>query len=172
MGIDTQLLEGLRGLVIFDIAEQEFCSDINNVLAIIRINEAKFWNVERFLTDIEFNKVVFRVVDIHGIYGFNPVRITDSTRIMLFELFGKKFCFIVDRVIEMLTTDRIFIEKSLDIVQDTDKGHSRGILKYQKRNIFIPNFEKICKDLNSIAGLVMPPVLEKELFHRKSMRSL
>jgi chemotaxis signal transduction protein len=147
MNIYEGPVEGIKGLLIYKIDHTEYCSDIQNVAAIIRTDEVKQFTNQNYLSQIEFDHSVFSIIDMHKIYETKPLKQTNSNRLILHEIYGKNFCFFVDKVLEILSTDRLFMEKSMDFLPCTGKSLIRYILKYQKRNIFFPDFEKITKSL-------------------------
>ena len=147
MNIYEGPVEGIKGLLIYKIDQTEYCSDIQSVAAIIKTNEIKQSTKQNYLSRIEFDHSVFSIIDMHKIYETKPLKQTDSNRLILHEIYGKNFCFFVDKVLEILSTDRLFMEKSMDLLPYSGKNLIRYILKYQKRNIFFPDFEKITKSL-------------------------
>ena len=147
MNVYQGSIEGIKGVLIYKIDGTEYCSDIQNVAAIMRIDEVKQHTNQNYLSQIEFDHSVFSIIDLHKIYITKPLKQTDSIRIILHEMFGKNFCFFVDKVIEILSTDRLFMENSIDLLPYSGKSFIKYILKYQKRNIFIPDFEKITRRL-------------------------
>ena len=148
MSINLENLRNVRGLIIFEIFEWEFCADIQNIVAIIKPVECQKLYLRNMLTALEFKEMKFSIVDLKNkIFGIKPNEFGDDGRVILFEMFGKRFCFFVRSVIEILTTDRIFIEKSLDFIPVSDKKYIRSHLKYQDRIIHIPDFETLVKEL-------------------------
>jgi len=147
MNIYEGPIEGVKGLLIYKIDDKEYCSDIQNIAAIIKNDEIKQQTKQSYLSQIEFDHSVFSIIDLHKIYKTKPLKQTDSIRIILHEMFGKNFCFFVDKVMEILSTDRLFMENSIDLLPYSGKSFIKYILKYQKRNIFIPDFENITKRL-------------------------
>ncbi len=149
-------LEGIKGLLIYKIADMEFCSDVKNIVAILRPDEIVQMKNQNKLHQILFNQLIFKTIDLHKIFGMKPVKMNNNIRIILHEMYGKRFCFLVDSVIEILTTDRMFIDNSLDLIPYSDKNFIKSILKYQNRKIYLPDFEKVTKELNIIAGELQP----------------
>jgi len=149
-------LEGIKGLLIYQIANMEFCSDVKNIAAILRMDEVEKLKKHNSLHQILYHQSIFKTIDLHKIYGLKPIKTTKNIRIILLELFGKRFCFMVDNVIEILTTDSMFIDNSLDLIPYSDKSFIKSILKYQNRKIYLPDFEKITKELDKITGVLQP----------------
>ena len=149
-------LEGIKGLLIYKIADMEFCSDVKDIVAILKPDEIVQMKNQNKLHQILFNQSIFEAIDLHKIYGMKQVIMTDNIRIILHEMFGSRFCFFVDNVIEILTTDRMFIDNKLDLIPYSDKSFIKSILKYQNRNIYLPDFEKITKELDKITGVLQP----------------
>ncbi len=148
-GIYHEQLKEFEGLVIFEIANFEYCSDIKNVAAILDNNEISRLN-QHDLKIIEYHKLNFNIVDLHGLYNNTPIKKSVKTRLILCEMFNKRFCFYVDCVKEIISIDKIFFEKSLKIINYSVKNFIKFKLKYQDRVIFIPDFEKISNYINEL----------------------
>lgn len=170
MSLNIHSIKSLNSLVIFNINDQEFCSDIKFVSGIIKFNEAKLFVENAILTELTYNNYAYKVVDIHGLYGRKPFELTDSSRIILIEMFGVKFCVFSDRVIEILTTDRILMEESLDFISDKSNKYSRSIIMYRQRSLFYPDFEKIAKDVDIIAGIEISSFASSNLFSQLDLK--
>jgi len=149
-------LEGIKGLLIYEIADMEFCSDVKNIVAIIKMEEVEQLKKYNSLHQILYHQSVFITIDLRKIYGLKPNKLTKNIRIILHEMFGKRFCFLADNVIEILTTDSMFIDTSLDLIPYSDKNFIKNILKYHNRRIYLPDFEKITKELHKITGVLQP----------------
>lgn len=150
MKINLDTLKGIKGLIIFEISGWEFYTDIQNIVAILKPEECNTNTSTEKRWEIEFKGMKFNLVDLRNkIFGFNQKTPEDEKRIILVEMFGKSFCFFVKNVVELLTTDRIFIEKSLDLIPVSDKRYIRSLLKFQGRTIYFPDFELLAKELES-----------------------
>ena len=147
MDIDEEPIEGIKGLLIYKIDSDEYCADIRNVIAIVEADLVK-QNIKNNISNhIEYNHHIFTMIDLHKIFKKNPIKHTKNIRIIMHEMYGKRYCFFVDKVLEILSIDNIFFEKSLDILPCTRKNFIKYILRFQERDILIPDFEKITKSL-------------------------
>jgi|YelNatPaOPRAMG01_1025707.scaffolds.fasta_scaffold00839_5 chemotaxis signal transduction protein len=156
MGIYQKQFNEIKGLLIYEMGDMEFCSDVKDVVAVVKTNEVKRLAQLDYTSRIEYNKMSFRLIDLHKIYGLKSLKISKDMRIILHEMYGKRFCFRVDRVKEILTTDIIFIEKSLDIIPSRGKKFINSILIYKDRKIYIPGFEQISKELENLSSPLQP----------------
>ena len=148
MNINLDTLEGIRGLIIFNISGLEFCADIQNIVAIVKPEESRQLFSENKFKAIEFKGMRFNFVDLRNkMFGFKQKDSKNENRIILMEMFGKLFGFFVRNVVDLLTTDRIFIEKSLDLIPVSDKRYIRSLLKYQGRTIHLPDYELLAKEV-------------------------
>ena len=150
MNIYDGPIEGIKGLLIYKIDEIEYCSDIQNIAAIIRTEEVKQNTRQNYLSQIGHNHSFYSIIDLHKIYKSKPIKQTNSIRIILHEMFGKYFCFFADEVMEILSTDKIFLEKSIDLIPYSGESMIKYIFQYQNRNIYIPDFESITKSLHKL----------------------
>ena len=147
MNIYEDLIEGIKGVLIYKIGDAEYCTDIQYIAAVKRIDEIKQNAGQNYISQIEYNQSAFSIIDLHNIYKTNPLKQTNNIRIIMQEMFGKNFCFFADRVLEILSTDKIFMEKTMDLLPYSGKNFIKYILKYQNRDILFPDFEKITKSL-------------------------
>jgi len=145
MGIYQGSFEGIEGLLIYKIADSEYCSDIFNIIGVLRKEDIFLSRNENNFIQAIFNNLSYQIIDLHRTYEINSIKESDEVRILLHEIFGKRFCFFVDHVIEIISTDSIFVEKSLDLIPYSGQKPIKYILKYQNRDIFIPDFEVITK---------------------------
>ncbi len=156
MDIYQKPLDGFKGLLIYEIANLQFCSDVNNIAAILKREEVNQLSEQNNLNHVLYYEFEFRKIDLHKIYDLKPKRESKNNRIIFHEMFGKRFCFPVDSVIEILTMDIMFIDKLLDLIPYSNKDYIGSILKYQNREIYLPDFGKITKELDKIAGYAQP----------------
>lgn len=154
MTISNDILETLKGLVIFKINNEEYCFDIRNISAILKpyeIDKNSALKPEK-QPCISFADEKFIMVDMHEIFGVRYSGINSDTRVILIEIFDKKIAFWVDKVKEIVTLDRIFIEKSLRYKPYNNNSFISGILEIQDRKIKMPNFNKIANELKQLSG--------------------
>ena len=152
MGIYQKQFNEIKGLLIYEMGDMEFCSDVKDIVAVVKTNEVRQLIKQDSSSSIEYNKMEFKLIDLHKIYGLRPLNASKDVRVIFHEMYGKRFCFKVDLVKEILTTDIIFIEKSLDIIPSKEKNYINSILKYKSRKIYIPGFEQISKELEKLSN--------------------
>jgi chemotaxis signal transduction protein len=150
MNIYDGPIEGIKGVLIYKIGESEFCTDIQYIAAVKRIDEIKQNAGQNYISQIEYNQSVFSIIDLHKIYKVKPIKQTVSSMIILHEMYGKNFCFFVDMVIEIISTDKFFLEDSTDLIPYPGDSMIKYILKFQKREIYMPDFERITKSLHKL----------------------
>jgi chemotaxis signal transduction protein len=153
MTINQENLKGLNGLLIFEISKQEFCIDIQIVSDIILAKDVKikintFNEATIYLDDLEY-----KVIQLHRLLGYPEMDIINGCRAILVDVFGKRIAFLVDKVVEIVTTDKIFVENSLDLKLLNNKKYLSGVLKFQDRQILIPDLERISKELTKLANI-------------------
>ena len=150
MMVNIDSFIGISGLLIFKINNQEYCADMKNISAIINLSEFALLSKNNLTNEIEFAGLSFKMIDIHKMLSYNAARIRNCARIILFEFYSKKFGFLADKVSEIITTDRMFMDKSVDIIMNNDKEYIKSILIYENRRILLFDFERISKTLNSL----------------------
>jgi chemotaxis signal transduction protein len=142
--IDHYLIsESLTGLVVFEISEMEFCTDIKNVSAIINpneLNQPSLFNSKD--PQIQINDLIIPIIDIHKFFGVEHKSKSKDNRIVLVEIQDKVFGFFVECVKEIFSMSRGFKSK-LKFSTGFDNDYLLGKLNYESRQLLIPDFDKI-----------------------------
>lgn len=146
--IDYHLIsESLTGLVVFEISETEFCTDIKNVSAIINPNEINqpglFDSKE---PKIQINDLTIPIINIHKLFGVEQKSKSKDNRIILVEYQDKVFGFFVERVKEIFSMSKGFKNK-LKFSTGYENDFLLGKLSYENRQLLIPDFNKISSDI-------------------------
>ncbi len=148
MNQDT--LDAIEGLLIFDIGNKVFCADTINLDAIIKINDIRFNYKNNFKNEVYYEGQSFRIIDINETLKIPMTGFTNNSRIILFETLGKMFGFMVDKIIEIVTTDSIFRKKYLKLIPTINEKYISGELSLQKRNISLLDLERISSELKTL----------------------
>lgn len=156
MGMIQDSIEELHGLLIYEINGEKFCSDIKEISTILKPSEANLKLRSAIESYVLFDEFEYKLINIHKMLKFNSPKVMKCSKLILFEVFGKRFGFIVDKIIELVTTEKLFVEKSLDLIPHSDKNFISSILKFQNRIIYMIDFEKITKELEKLSGLLQP----------------
>lgn len=167
MELNQSLLLGVEGLLIFEINEQEYCSDMKYVTSILNLNEILSDSKKAPKTEIHVHGGAYRFINIIKILNYEDIKPREEARIILFEMFQRKFGFIVNKVNEILTTEEIFINKSLDLVLGSKKKFIKGYLIFENRKILLIDFESITKDLDNLMSV---DILDSLYYKRNSYR--
>lgn len=154
MSINQETLKGIQGLLVFKINDKEYCSDIKNISAVLKLRDAFGGQSNRNNGILYYNDLSFNILDMHKILKINKVEKSTNSRIILFETFCKRFGFLIDKIIEIITTDSIFLENSLDLFPASNKEFISGELIIQDRTIFFMDFEKLSKELKNLEVLI------------------
>jgi purine-binding chemotaxis protein CheW len=142
--IDQFLIsESLTGLVVFEISEIEFCTDIKNVSAIINPNELNQPNLFASKDPkIQINDLIIPIINIHKFFSIEHKSKSKDNRIVLLEIQDKVFGFFVDRVKEIFSMSKGFKSK-LKFSNSNENDYLLGKLNYESRQLLIPDFGKI-----------------------------
>lgn len=142
-------LSGNNGLLIFEINNFEFCIGLHGVKDIIKFTEADPVSRDRVTSEIIAGDARYTLVNIHGLLEFPTVYFGSDSRLILIDVFTKRFGFIVDKVIEIISTDGLFGDDALDYaIPEENKQRFNGVLKYHNRRIIVLNLEKITRDFD------------------------
>ena len=142
--IDHYLIsESLTGLVVFEISEMEFCTDIKNVSAIINANEINQPSLFAAKDPkIQINDLIIPIINIHNYFGVEHKAKSKDNRIVLVEIQDKVFGFLVERVKEIFSMSKGFKNK-LKFSTGYENDYLLGKLIYEGRQFLIPDFSKI-----------------------------
>jgi purine-binding chemotaxis protein CheW len=135
--------ESLTGLVVFEISDMEFCTDIKNVSAIINPDELNQPSLFA-ATDpkIQINDLIIPIIDIHKFFGVEHKSKSKDNRIVLVEINDKVFGFLVESVKEIFSMSKGFKSK-LKYSNGYENDYLLGKLDYESRRLLIPDFSKI-----------------------------
>lgn len=163
MDINRGLTLGVDGLLVFEINNQEFCSDMRFVTAILSLKEAASNSSKTLKSKVKFNGDNYRLINIYKILNYNAVKQKSDMRIILFDIFQNKFGFMVDKVSEILTTEKIFINKSLDMILSSKIKFIKGYLIFENRKILLLDFERITKELPKLSPINNYKIIGKRI---------
>ena len=143
----TSIVDNLTGLVIFEINNNEYCIDINDVSAIINPNELEEGiNLNPVETKkIQVDELLIPIVDLYKFGGMGQVglNLNKDTRILIIEIIDKKIGFFVDRIKEIITIDVEFRTNALKFLPEKENSYLIGKLKYEGRQLRFPDLNKI-----------------------------
>ncbi len=140
-------VESLTGLVIFEINNDEYCLDINDISAIINPNELEeSISLKPFESNkIKIDEFLIPIVD-HKVFGGIEnanLKIDKDTRILILELTDKKVGFYVDKIKEIITIDVEFKTNALKFLPETSNSFLIGKLKYEGRQLSFPDVNRL-----------------------------
>ena len=161
MDISKDSLWGIQGLLILKINNKEYCSDIKNVSVVLNLDEETLHSYSPKEGILFYRNGKFKLLDINGILNAGKGRTSHSSKIILFETFGSHFGFLADEILEIVTIDTLFIEKSLDFIPYPDNGFINGELIMQGRKIYFFDFNKFSRDLVNLKILEVSALPEK-----------
>ena len=138
-----------RGLIIFNLCNNEFCIDINDVIATIKLDGTVNYPNQFLYPDSRFcyNEINFLTINMHKYFGLELENLKPNSRIMLLEYNKLQVGFIVDDVVEMLTIDNNLIN-NLDYNNEDGYSYLKGILRFNGRKLMVPDLDKIFTRLN------------------------
>jgi chemotaxis signal transduction protein len=142
-------IENISGLLIFQIGELEFCTDLKLISAIMKPDEVKTNRSGNRLTH-EFSERKYMTIDFAAYYSLMSDKTLDSCRILFLEVYGQKISFFVDKVLEIISLDKIFIEESVGMELLTDRDYLSYIMSIQDDKFYFPDYDRIAKEVHSI----------------------
>lgn len=145
-------IENISGLLIFQIGEIEFCTDLKLISAIMKPDEVKTDRSGNRLTH-EFSERKYMTIDFASYYSLIPDKTLGSCRVLLLEVYGQKISFFVDKVLEIISLDKIFIEESVEMELLNDRDYLSYIMSIQGNRIYFPDYDRIAKEVHSVSVL-------------------
>jgi purine-binding chemotaxis protein CheW len=140
----SALIETMTGLVIFEIGGLEFCADIRHISAIINPSELK--QEENLAADknshISINNLDIPLIPLQKYFNLEMKPKNEDQRVLIVEPDDILFGFFVERVKEIFTMSREFKDK-LIFSPGRDNEYLSGILNYEGRKLYMPDFTKI-----------------------------
>jgi chemotaxis signal transduction protein len=152
-GADLCRTNAINGLLVFNYSEDEFCIDLGSLIEVKNVDDVKIKVKKNREAVILLDEKEYKVIQLHKILGYLDLTTSAKSRIIFIDIFDKKIAFAVERINEILATEFLFIEDNLSMEFNSFKKYIKSVIKFQGRNLFTPDFEKICKDLNQLATI-------------------
>ncbi|HKI78844.1 MAG TPA: chemotaxis protein CheW [Ignavibacteriaceae bacterium] len=147
MSLINQSLKGIIGLLVFNFYNNEFCIDLQNVTEVKKVDAVQIHFNKRNEAVINLDTSKYKLIQLYKLMGYVNLKTAKDNRVIFADIFNKKIAFFVESVTEVLTTRLLFIDDTLDMELLSDKKYLKGIIKYQGRKIYIPDYEKISREL-------------------------
>lgn len=145
MLVEKTIVDNMTGLIIFEVANQEFCLDINDLSAIINPSELKEkipLNSEAEI-NVNLNRQNIPVFSSKQLFGFKQKEShLEDTRILLVEPNNKVFGILVEKVKEIITLSRE-LKNKLKFIPLKGRTNLIGVLRYEDRSIYLPDIKKL-----------------------------
>jgi chemotaxis signal transduction protein len=132
----------LTSFLVFHIDKYEFCFDMKDL---VKIMEPPIGNVSNEgKAFYEYGGIVFNLINLHELFKIKNNGLTVRSKLILLETNEKAICFIADEIVEAIAST----EKSSEshIIIPCLGAYLKGIIKYEGREISVPNFEAIVKE--------------------------
>jgi chemotaxis signal transduction protein len=138
-------MNDFSGLLVFKIADLEFCNDLTEITSIINVKEIKKKSSKIKLNSghLFFENQIIPVLDLIQIFGKRnkPIE-SEDLRLLLLEKNDKTFGLIVEKIIEILNMD--FRMKSvLKFTSIDDEKFFQGVFRFDNRSLHLLDINKI-----------------------------
>ena len=141
----------LPGLLVFEVNNFKFCIDHQCIREIMKFIDVDSVSKNRVTSEVISSGAKYTLVNIHGILEFPNVSYGKDSRLILIDKFGKKFGFIVDKVVEVIPTTELFSDSALDFaISPEEKQRFSGVLKFRNKRIMMLNLEKITREFDKV----------------------
>jgi len=139
-------LESISGLLVFQIAGIEFCTDLKLITGIKKTAEVKCNSGGLIDTSDNHN---YLLIEFSNLFNLKVKKKTESTRVLLLEVYGNAISFFVDKVTAIISLDKIFIENSIDIKPCNNINYVSSVLTIQDCNYYFPDYGEISKEISN-----------------------
>jgi purine-binding chemotaxis protein CheW len=141
----TELTESMVQLVCFKLADEEYAVRIIDIQEVIRVGHiTPIPQVPPFaLGVINLRGNIVSVFDLRSKLRLQQKEFNHSTKIIVANVEGEVFSFIVDEILENVTLDASQIDSAPDVKMTIDKDCVAGLGELQGRMITILNLKKV-----------------------------
>jgi len=148
--LSSTSFDSTKGVLVFNIAELEFCIDIKYVSSIVTPQDKNKLTINSNLgiENIKINNEMVHRLNFHALFGIKTPPEDDNTRYLLLDFRKRKIVFRVDNIKEIISINK----KTLDLlkyVSIKDKPYLNGKIFYDDQIIFCPDLNRIIRDKNS-----------------------
>lgn len=143
-------IDAINGLLVFKFYDNEFCIDLESFTEVKNVDEVKISIKNSKEAIILLDEQEYKVIQLHNLLGYPELITSSNNRVIFIDMFNKKIAFIVEMINELLTTEFLLLGDMFTMELSPIKKYIKGLIKYNKRKIFIPDFEKISKELNQL----------------------
>ena len=142
--------ESVPGLLIFEIGRMKFCTDLRMITVILKPDEIKqIQSIDSENTAaVLYNNQEYNIIYFNRLVNLEEIKDIYASRLILLDIYDKKIALLVDKVTEILSIDKAFIEESINYNPNSDIEYINGILKFQNMTCYLPDYKKITKGLN------------------------
>jgi hypothetical protein len=133
------------GLFIFKIQGQEFCLDLKEIINVLKLAECEI-HLNGSDSEVEYAEDKYKIISFDKIYKLH-YKESFAARVILIKIKKKLIGFFVDEIIEIMAID----QNSSKILRLDSKNdpYVKFFIKYAEREMIVPDFEQILKNVNS-----------------------
>jgi len=144
-------IDAINGLLIFEFFDNEFCIDLECLIEVKNVDDIQIAINNSNEAIILYEDYEYKFIQLHKLMGYPELTSSDDNRVILIDIYNKKIAFIVEKINELLTTGYLFVGNKISIDITHVKKYVKGAIKFQGRNIIMPDFDRISKELNQLA---------------------
>jgi chemotaxis signal transduction protein len=153
MTFELGKINKMGGLLIFNFNSHDFCVDIRIVRDIKKCEGVRIAINGEDEAVVYRDDIEYKLISLYKLMNYPEINITDSCRLIFIEVFNNRICFYVERVSEILTTDSLFIDNSLEMNLYHDNKYLTAVLRYKGSEISFINLETISKDIKQLSNV-------------------
>ena len=130
----NNLLEEIKDIIVFEISDIDYCTFIKDISAIINPSN-KYANnsFDSDLSSVQFEATDITVFNLSKILNNDYVPINNHSRILIIEMFGQKYGFLVNRIKEIISLDKNYSSINLHFTKkNTDNNEfCSGVIEFE-----------------------------------------
>lgn len=139
-------IDNCSGLLTFKIAEQDFCTDMANVVEIINPLELdQEANISSENPHVNLGVIKIPMIDLYKMFDMNPRPRSKDDRIIVIEIESKFFGFLVEKISNIYSLDNE-LKNEIEFISRQALIHLAGILKFRNKDMFFMDFLSVVSE--------------------------
>ncbi len=144
-------IQNAQGLIIYEISDQKFCTDIAKINNILKM---KFVELpENFSKNISTKIIIddyqFHLLNLSKLLRLKEKPISEKTRLLLFDYSNVKFYFMVDQIHHIVIHDAQFKDTEEVIKPQLHNDFLIGAIDFENSEVSILDLEKIGRSFST-----------------------
>lgn len=144
-----------QGLIIYEISNMKFCSnimDVSNIIQTTRLDFAPDY-LEKTITKVTINNIEFPLVNIQLLLKLNKIKISSNNRLLFYESEDVHFLFLVEKIHHIVSVNQESNGIKIREKGSIDLDYIAGAIDLDGSETLILDLEKIGNDFKDELGI-------------------